>query len=563
MRDDGLSDQELELKIEGLRVRKGILQDSGTAGIELKPGTLTLVMGPNGAGKTTWLEKLAGLRDPEGLTIRYGNEPLWLRRRLRRGRRMNRSALLAYGYAPQNPEHTLFARSVEEELAYSLRPYSDKTAHHRQDMEKALEAVGFDATWLARDPFRMSGGERRRTALASLFVTPAPWLLLDEPTAGLDREGHERVGAHLLELKEEGRGAILISHDSDWALPLADQVLLMHTTGEFRSCKPEELVDHPEWFEEAGMQAPEWLWAVREAHRAGFPVQKLWNPAEAAEVMAGLQNLRLLESWENTNRDEQAAANLTFLERAEKQSAHRLTRFDPRAVWLGYAFLAAGLFSLSNWLSLAMGTAVVFALLRAGHVSLKRWRGTIGSFVYFVLLMSCFAAVAKTGDGRLWDSNAFVGTLFPLTRTLLVMLIGLGLPLVMTPLSLRRSLEQIVSWRGRTSAFWQRFLLTVTLMIRFVPVLLAEWERFKRIFLARGKETGKTPRVLMRRLGGVTLPLILALFRLGDDVAAALESRGVRKNINPTRGTRLTWKWADTALVAGSAVLSGFLWFCG
>ncbi|WP_169306572.1 ATP-binding cassette domain-containing protein [Cohnella pontilimi] len=553
-----MSDRRLVLHISGMRLRRGSGEDVEQLGeVELLPGTLTLVMGPNGAGKTTLLEKLAGLRDPEDLSVCYGREPLWLRRKLWRGSRLNRAALLSYGYAPQNPEHALFARKVQEELAYSLRPYADQAADQGKAMERALAAVGFDGSWLARDPARMSGGERRRTALASLFVTPAPWLLLDEPTAGLDREGHERVGAHLVDLKKEGRGIVLISHDSEWALPLANQVLLVYMNGEIRSCKPEELVAHPEWLEEAGMQVPGWLWPVREAYCAGVSLHKLWNPAEAAEVMAGIPSVYFPGNRELADREERLSVNPSFSERARRHSAHRLTRFDPRAVWLGYALVSAGLFSLSNWISLAVGAVIVLSLLWAGHVSLARWRGVIGSFVYFMLFMSGFAAVAKTGDGRWWDTEAFVGTLFPLTRTLLVMLIGLGLPLVMTPLSLRRSLEQLVSWRGRTSSFWQRFLLTVTLLIRFVPELLVEWERFKRIFLARGKETAKTPLVLFRRLRGVSLPLLLALFRLGDDVAIALESRGVRKDVHPTRGTRLMWKWADTCLVAGAAFIAG------
>jgi energy-coupling factor transport system permease/ATP-binding protein len=555
----------LTLRVDGMRMRIGLDPAAVPCELLLESGTLTLVMGPNGAGKTSWLEKLAGLRDPEGLKIRYGVEPLRRRRKFRPGWRLNPVALLQYGYASQSPEEALFARSVKEELLYSLGPYARSLGSEGQkaEMNQAVEAVGFDSSWLQRDPFRMSGGERRRTALASLFVTPAPWLLLDEPTAGLDREGHERVAGHLQQLRQDGRGIILVSHDSDWALPLADQVLILHSSGEFRRCRVEELVDHLEWIEEAGLQVPVWLRVVRQARYSGVPLERLWNPTEAADAIAELENFD--ELGERIGEEKASSpANDPGIVKAGRPFAtiaHRLTRFDPRAVWLSYAIVAAGLFSLSTWLGMAVGVLLVFGLLLAGNVSLRRWMGVIGNFVYFGLIVSCFAGVVSHGDGRLWDKEAFTGTLFPFARTLLVLLIGLALPLVMTPLSLRRSLEQLVSWRGKTTAFWQKFILTVMIMMRFVTVLLAEWERFGRIFLARGKETGKSPRVLVRRLWGVALPFMLALFRLGDDVATSLESRGVRMNIKPTRGTHLNWKWADTALIAGAAILSGVLWF--
>jgi energy-coupling factor transport system ATP-binding protein len=102
-------------------------------------------------------------------------------------------------------------------------------------------------------------------------------------------------------------------------------------------------------------------------------------------------------------------------------------------------------------------------------------------------------------------------------------------------------------------------VLAVTLTVRFVPVLLNEWVRFRRIVLARGKDTGRTPRAAVRRLREMSIPLLLSLFRLADEVALALESRGVRKEVRPTRGSRLRWRPQDTLLVAGAAVLAVLL----
>ncbi len=207
-----------------------------------------------------------------------------------------------------------------------------------------------------------------------------------------------------------------------------------------------------------------------------------------------------------------------------------------------------------------VGSVLVFVLLTAGNVSLRRWRGVIVNFAVFSIVTSViFAWGANVGSGFI-DWGAFSGTLFSFAKTMLVLLLGLAIPLVVTPLSLRRSLEQMITVRGRTPEWAQRFILTVALMMRFVPVLLALWERFVRIFLARGKSISGNPWAIGRRLRDVSLPFLLALFRLGDEVALALESRGVGFHPNPTRAMRLKWRSRDYGLVIGGLVLAAGLW---
>lgn len=562
------------LAVSGVRLRGGDgdggTEQGGAEELRLPAGSLTLIWGPNGAGKTVLLEKLAGLRDPEGLSVRFGAEPLWISRGRRR--RLNPMALLKYAYAAQSPEQALFRGSLEEEMAFSSRPFR-KLREPSSSFDDALEAVGWDRSWLERDPYRMSGGERRRAALACLFATPAPWLLLDEPTAGLDRDGHEKLARHLTRLKEEGRGILLVSHDSDWALPLADRVLLVHPGGQLRYCSAEALVTRPEWLLEAGLPIPSWLKVVSGIWQNGEgearePLSRLWDPAVAADRISdgGLIFDAAAEFRDGSVADPGKTAETAVPARREPAASHRLGGFDPRAVWLGYMLVSAGLFSLSGWWGLLAGGGIVAALLFSFRIPLLRWKGLIAGFAYFAVALASFAAIASplTETGRLgWDAEAFTGTLFPFARTMSVLLIGLGLPIVMTPLTLRRALEQMTSRHGRTTPFWQRILLTVALTIRFVPVLLAEWERFGRIYLARGKVTARTPWTLARRLKEVALPFLLSLFRLGDEVATALESRGVRRDVHPTPGPRLRWRWKDTAFSAGAAAIAAGMWLLG
>ncbi len=575
-------DEQQALMVDGLP-----LQD-GTGRLTLAPGTVTLVAGANGAGKSHFLEKLAGLRDPEGCAIRYGNDSLWLRKRGRmRGRRLNPQALLRYGYAGQAPEQGLIFRSLDAEMQYSLQPYARQAGVRadelmRANADRALSAVGWDRSWLPRDPHRMSGGERRRAALAALFATEASWLLLDEPTAGLDREGHEQLARHLTQQKLQGCGIVLVSHDLDWALPLADRVLLLQPDGGMMMCSPDELVAHPERLTRVGLQAPLWLRIAAASRRDSCPNEAWRSPQALADALAASGRLeapgrgkaeehegagqspavngRVSASAErnSTPKRKEATANVA----RRRQLSHRMASFDPRAVWLGYVLLSIGLFSLSTWPGLLAGAATVIGVIAAARIPLRRWRGIIIGYVAFGILFAGWAALDWFDRGGLrigWDPDVFFGTLFPFARTFIVLLVGLGVPLIMTPLSLRRALVQLVPESRRVPAFWQRIVLTVTLTIRFVPVLLSEWERFGRIFLARGKMARRTPGAMIRKLRDIALPLLLALFRMADEVALALESRGVQRDVQPTRSANLRWQLRDTLLTAGSVALGGML----
>ncbi|WP_276352415.1 ATP-binding cassette domain-containing protein [Cohnella caldifontis] len=555
--------------------------DEDSAVVRLEPGTMTLIVGPNGAGKTVFLEKTAGLRDPEGLNVEYGTNPLWKKRRLFPGSRLQGEVLPSYGLAAQSPEHALLERTLGREIEFSFKPYRRNGESGSPDsvaVDAALAAVGWDRTWLQRDPFLMSGGERRRAALAALFSTPAPWLLLDEPTAGLDREGHQQLGEHLKRLKRDGRGILLVSHDTDWALPLADRVLLIRPDGRMESLRPQELLERPDRLEAAGMDTPTWLKVASRIRRfAGLAPEVLWDPVRIAAEWDGRRSGEQPEGPGTASsnagrkdsrppaaaRDEiRARAALLAEQRRRQRPLSRLSGFDPRAVWLGYALLSFGWFTLSSWEAILAGTAVSLLLLAAFRIPLRRWKSLIVGYASFGLILAALAASDLTWNAAYpvrWDAAAFAGTLLPFARTMAVLLIGLGLPLVMTPLSLRRALETLIPRQAKAQAIGQRIVLAVTLTVRFVPVLLGEWERFRRIFLARGKETSRSPIAAVRRLRGTAVPLLLALFRLADDVALALESRGVRKNVRPARSTRLRWGWKDATLVAGASGLAVLL----
>ncbi|REE81176.1 energy-coupling factor transport system ATP-binding protein [Paenibacillus taihuensis] len=569
-----------DLSIRGLRfTQAGLHIEMDRSGehasisepIVLSQGEITVILGANGVGKTRLMEISAGLREPSGLAIQFGAEEMWTSssRSGSTSLKRNQQALLAYSYSCQSPEEQLFARSVRDELQYTLRPYGLHETERHERMATALAAVGWDKAWLTRDPYFMSGGERRRTALACLFAPPAAWLLLDEPTAGLDADGQAQLSEQLKRAAAQGQGVLLISHESDWALQLASRILLMKQDGSAVLCTREALLAEPDLLAQAGMDVPDWLRIAHLLQRKyvgngngdDIPSDAFWSPAELARALPSQKAhtpapTSTSPTAQTSPAQQQPTSRTPFQARATDQKPSPLTKFDPRSVWLTYILLSAAILTQSTWLGVAIMSILTAVCIYFGRFPLKRWKGAILALAFFTLTLSVFAGVGPNGHGGYFSLSSFLVSLQSLIRPFIAMLLGFGLPLAITPLRLRRSLEQLLGIFGKVPLWGTKMILIVTLLLRFIPVLLSEWERFGRVTMARGKQIRRSGRSAIRQMRETAVPFMLALFRLGEQVSDALESRGVGVNQQPTLLVTEKWKAIDTLLViCGAAIL--------
>lgn len=249
--------------------------------LDLSRGEMLVIAGTTGSGKSTLLRLLAGLLEPTGGEVSIDGA--------RAGERGTRG-LVAIVF--QNPESQFFAETALADVAFGPRNLGD--ADSEATAASALEAVGLDpATFGPRSPFTLSGGEARRVAVAGALAMRAPYLLLDEPTAGLDGSGRRDVLA-AIDAERERAGIAVVTHDPEEFLSRADRLLVLDGGAVAFEGGPAVLLDEAARYEAAGLRLPEVVRAqALSRQRGAVPAPPVFEPIQAAEaLLAGREAAR-------------------------------------------------------------------------------------------------------------------------------------------------------------------------------------------------------------------------------------------------------------------------------
>jgi energy-coupling factor transporter ATP-binding protein EcfA2 len=199
---------------DGVRFAYGAAEALRGVSLEVTAGTALAVLGPNGAGKTTLTRMLIGLLRPRAGRVSVGDWDVAAKR--------PDEMALRVGYVFQHADQQLFERTVRRDVAFGPRCLGRSGA----GVERALEELGLLA---ASDthPYDLPAPQRKLVALAGVLAMEPGVLVLDEPTAGLDRAGRDRVIAALRRRTEEGVTAILVSHDLAFVAEVAERVVVL------------------------------------------------------------------------------------------------------------------------------------------------------------------------------------------------------------------------------------------------------------------------------------------------------------------------------------------------
>ncbi len=186
--------------------------------LTIAPGEFVAIIGQNGSGKTTLAKHIVGLLKPApGKILLSGRD--------RAAMRPAETAQEA-GYVFQNPDHQIFAATVEDEVAFGPRNFGLDAAEVERRCAEVLHAVGLDGA-RAQDPFLLGKGERQRLAVASVLALRPRLLILDEPTTGLDYREQRRMMALVADLNRSGIAIVMITHTPWLVAEYARRVVLM------------------------------------------------------------------------------------------------------------------------------------------------------------------------------------------------------------------------------------------------------------------------------------------------------------------------------------------------
>ena len=221
--------------------------------LEIGEGEFVAIIGHTGSGKSTLVQHLNGLLKPnQGMVMVNGVD-------LHQKGEAAKTAKRNVGMVFQYPEHQLFEETVYADIAFGPRNLGCPEEEVDKRVKRAMEFVHLDfATYQARSPFQLSGGQMRRVAIAGVVALQPQYLILDEPAAGLDPCGRDDIFTKLIELhKKTETTIILVSHNMDDVAKMANRLIVMHEGEISLDGSPKEIFKHTEALKAAGVDVPQ------------------------------------------------------------------------------------------------------------------------------------------------------------------------------------------------------------------------------------------------------------------------------------------------------------------
>ena len=252
----------------GVEALKGI-------SLTIQNGEFVAIMGENGAGKTTLVKHFNGLLKPtRGKVLVDGVETTKVS-----------VATLArkVGFVFQNPDHQLFSETVEEEIAFALKNFGFSSDIIEKRVTWALNLLGL-TQYRKTSPFMLSGGERKRVALASVLAWDPKILILDEPTIGQDYQQKEKLRQFILQMKEQGKTVVIVTHDVEFVAECNPRVLLMRGGKIVADGEAGKVLTTPETLNQASIVPPQIAQIFIQLYDLGFPKEVI-DVYEAREIL--------------------------------------------------------------------------------------------------------------------------------------------------------------------------------------------------------------------------------------------------------------------------------------
>ena len=238
--------------------------------IEIKQGEFVALIGHTGSGKSTLIQHINGLLKPTSGRILIDDVDITKKNvKLTNIRKK-------VGLVFQYPEYQLFEETIEKDISFGPQNLGLDNDEINKRVRRAMKIVGLDyEEYKDKSPFEISGGQKRRVAIAGVVAMEPKVLILDEPTAGLDPKGRDDILSQIVELyKEYNMTIILVSHSMEDVAKVANRIIVMDKGKCILDGTPEKIFKEIEILESVGLAVPQVTYLIRELRNKGFDISE-------------------------------------------------------------------------------------------------------------------------------------------------------------------------------------------------------------------------------------------------------------------------------------------------
>ena len=552
--------------------------------LSVPSGRVTLIAGRSGAGKTTLACLAAGLTKAQsGSVLLGGTAPV------------PGEVALAF----QNPEQQLFLETVEHELAFAPRNLGCSEVEVARRVSEAASQLEIKEL-LPSDPFCLSGGQARRVALASILTLNPRAVVLDEPTAGLDAPARSALHRLVQDIACKGLPVLVVSHDLEEWLAIADQVILLADGTIAWQGTPGALASDIDAFARAGLEPPE-SWQLREllvqaekrdsAGVNGATSVEAAAQGQEAGAARGPEGSATQEPEGSVARDSKSTASQgpeataarelkgvatqepsshgpkAAAKPSRKGTAGRgLEGVDARVKVTLLLVATAALFAARAPWALAIWAMLCLLVLRASGIGGKAVARALKpvallfAFIVCANLVSCdgSADVAIAGSVGISTVGA-ARAATAVARIIMLVCLALSVAESTTPTKLAQACTSLMRPLGHIGVPIEDVGLVLSMALRFIPVVSEEAGRIRLAQRARGVnfDEGSVLR-RVRAWAAVLTPLVVGLFRRADRVAESMDARCYGQR-GSEQHRRVPLQPADKLVLLGGLVVMAVL----
>lgn len=253
--------------------------------LEIMEGEFLGIIGHTGSGKSTLIQHLNGLLRPTSGTIYLGDKDIW------EDPKKIREVRFQVGLVFQYPEYQLFEETVYKDISFGPKNMGLSEMEIDRRVRDAAAFVGLDEGLLDKSPFELSGGQKRRVAIAGVIAMEPKVLILDEPSAGLDPAGRRSLLENIRTYhRERGTTVVMVSHSMDEVAENVDRIIVLADAGVVMSGTPHEVFSRAEELVAVGLNVPQVTRVAMELRRRGVGIDPaVYTVAELRRALSALK----------------------------------------------------------------------------------------------------------------------------------------------------------------------------------------------------------------------------------------------------------------------------------